>query len=981
MIQRRLVIRRHDLLAIFALTLAILLVYNRVLFTNLVPAEGDFLYYFTPYWDYVNETLRTARPPLWNPYIYAGAPLLANPQTAIFYPLRWLFIPFPAEKAILYSAALHAWLTGVFTYALAKRVAQVSSLAALTAALLFSLNGWTTGLLAHPNRWGTVAWLPAAILLWEMRPFRRHESPNQLRAAAAFTTKRLLLARHARLWLALMASIWTLALLAGHSQTFYNQIVIFLLWVGGSILWEWRQTRESGRPLAWRDALISLLFPGIVLLIIFGFAFLLSAVQTLPTLELTQLSHRSGGLSFRDHAALSLPPWRIGLTFLPHYAKDMGQALASDAYAEWVAYVGLVGLFLAALGIFQQHARRIKILALSLCTLGVLLAWGAYTPLDYLFYRLVPGWGLFRVPARWLEAAMFGLALLAALGMGRFEQEGLKLWEKRGIALDNWFLRFIVLLLIGFSLILIAFTRPNVTTLLGWSVVGAMIVWLGFNSHRRAAGFALIALLFLELWAASWVLPIQHPTAPQAIRSWRTAPARIAAEAKPLCRTVSLSTITYDPGDLSDLRRIYGPFLDPWAFDDLVIATKAKEVMAPNLGLLMRLPSLDGFGGGVLPTRRFVESMELFLPPDRVVADGRLREQLQQIPDARLLSLFGVCYVITDKNFDVWHDDVYYDLAFGETLSPDQPELTIRDLPNFPITALGVVSHLVDNPALPDGVTVAEADMTLTDGRRLTLPIRVGAETAFGPDDAEQASHSRELPRVRWRFDAPGQDYIARLELSQPVRLTALRLRLTHPDASLFVRGLAYIDDISKAHATPVVSRHPWRRIHSGDVKIYRNEAPHPRAFLVPFAMLSPDDRATLARLKDPNFDPLSTALLAEGEPRVGGTGRVEILSYRAEEVRVSVRADADSTLILADAWHPGWRAQLDGRPIPLWRANLFLRAAPIPAGEHEIVFTYRPRSFIVGAGVTIATLAALLALVLFPTFPTFPYNQNRQDL
>ena len=287
---------------------------------------------------------------------------------------------------------------------------------------------------------------------------------------------------------------------------------------------------------------------------------------------------------------------------------------------------------------------------------------------------------------------MLGLALLAALGTENLWQGWRPRWQ---LPRQRWLLVLgITTILLALTLILL--TTPNLLTLAGWgAALLALAVVLAIRGRARRWGTAiLVGLLLAELYAASWVLPIQHPTAPQAVRSWRTAPARIAAEDTPLCRTLSLSTTTYDPGDLADLQRIYGPSLDTWAFDDLVDATKAKEVLAPNLSLLYRLPSLDGFGGGVLPTAHFIQTMELFLPPDRVVADGRLREQLREIPDARLLSLFGVCYVITDKTFDAWSDDIYYDLAFGETLSADTPDLTLSDLPHFPATAIGLVTHL-----------------------------------------------------------------------------------------------------------------------------------------------------------------------------------------------------------------------------------------------------------------------------------------------
>lgn len=949
-----------DILALVALALPILLVYGKVLFTNLTPAAGDFLAYYAPYWDYVNDALAGGRLPLWNPMLFAGAPLLANPQTSLFYPLRWLFIFLPAEQGIVYSAVLHAWLAGAFTYALARRAGRVGVLAAWTAGLVFALNGWVAGLLGHPNRWGTLPWLPAALLLWEMRPPAR---PGESRWG-----------RRGRWWLAASAVVWALALLAGHSQTFYNQALMVAIWALAPVVWQaLASVRRRRFRSAWRDHASQLLDVLIPLAAIALLAVGLSAIQLLPTLELSGLSYRSGGLPYRDHAAMSLPPWRLGFTLLPHYARDLGQALGTDAYGEWVGYVGLTGLALALLGLGYVGARRLRLQAGILALTGLLLSFGAYNPVDYLLYAIVPGWNLFRAPARWLEATLLGVALLAALGVHRLLSGWRPVWSNPRNRLPIW-----VGLALGLAILALAvLTRPTLPTLAVWAGTLALLVvcfYLLARGQRWAIG-GLVVLLMLELYGASWVLPLQHPTAPQALRSWRTAPARIVAESEanqtPDCRLLSISTTTYDPGDLDDLRRIYGPALDETGFRDLIVATKNKEVMAPNLGLLFDLPSLDGFDGGLLPTGSFVQAMGLFLPPDQVVADGRLREQLHEVPDARLLSLFHVCYLISDKNFDAWHDDVYYDLAFGEPLDDVRPDLTLTDLPTFPVTDIGLVSHLVGGAHLPDGALVAEMTVMMQNGDVAVLPIRAGSETFEGADQAPSLAHSRDLSAVRWRYDAAGQDAIAQLPLPAPGLPASVQIRLLQPGVTLFVRGLAVIDEQSGAHATPPVSRHPWQRIHSGDVKVYRNDGVLPRAFLVPSAEVSPDDEATLARLRDPAFDPAQTVLLAEGQPLTPSAaqtsaGSVRIVASSPESLEIDVEAEVPAVLVVSDAWYPGWEATVDGERVPIARADLLLRGLSLRAGQHDVRMSFRPQSLRWGAAITAAALLLCVSLVLW---------------
>ncbi len=161
-------------------------------------------------------------------------------------------------------------------------------------------------------------------------------------------------------------------------------------------------------------------------------------------------------------------------------------------------------------------------------------------------------------------------------------------------------------------------------------------------------------------------LPYTLATAPMAT-SLRTAPAALlgATEAQPPAgrdRFLSLSDIRFDPGDLAELRDLQSDRLPPDAVERMVRAAKQVEVLSPNLSLFYRLPAVDGYDGGLLPLQRYVLLQELFLSSGEMTPDGRLREQLTATPDRRLLDLTGVRFVVTDKQRDLWVDDVYYDL-------------------------------------------------------------------------------------------------------------------------------------------------------------------------------------------------------------------------------------------------------------------------------------------------------------------------------
>ena len=69
----------------------------------------------------------------------------------------------------------------------------------------------------------------------------------------------------------------------------------------------------------------------------------------------------------------------------------------------------------------------------------------------------------------------------------------------------------------------------------------------------------------------------------------------------------------------------------------------------------------------------------------------------------------------------------------------------------------------------------------------------------------------------------------------------------------------------------------------------------------------------------------------------------VEFRESTAERVVIDVETDFDGYLFLSDAYYPGWHATIDGAPTTIYRADIMFRAVFVPAGAHEIVYTYDP--------------------------------------
>jgi hypothetical protein len=79
--------------------------------------------------------------------------------------------------------------------------------------------------------------------------------------------------------------------------------------------------------------------------------------------------------------------------------------------------------------------------------------------------------------------------------------------------------------------------------------------------------------------------------------------------------------------------------------------------------------------------------------------------------------------------------------------------------------------------------------------------------------------------------------------------------------------------------------------------------------------------------------------------------------------VVIEARLARPGIVVLADAYDPGWRSELDGAPTPVLRANLLMRAAIVPAGRHRLVYTYDPPSVRIGAFASLLGLAAIAGL------------------
>jgi hypothetical protein len=180
-----------------------------------------------------------------------------------------------------------------------------------------------------------------------------------------------------------------------------------------------------------------------------------------------------------------------------------------------------------------------------------------------------------------------------------------------------------------------------------------------------------------------------------------------------------------------------------------------------------------------------------------------------------------------------------------------------------------------------------------------------------------------------------------------------------------------------------------WRA--EEDWQIFRNKAAYPRAWIVhdarwfkPLDDGPSSDRDLLmggllfqndAFWSDPHRPVLDAHKIAwvETEDRStlktfcsGGprdpTEKV-VVSHTPQRVELTATLRRPGLVILADAYYPGWRLQIDGKDAPILRANRMMRAAGVAAGTHRLVYWYDPTSFWIGSRLSASGLAVCLVL------------------
>lgn len=399
---------------------------------------------------FVKQSLLTARElPLWRPYLLSGAPIIGHPIAPIFYPPNWITLILPIALALNINIALHIFWMGLGTYLYLRWETGTRWEAALVSAIIFSQAPmWIAHISGgHVPMIAAIAWWPWIWLGWN-----RYITTTKTR------------------WL-VMVGVGLAAQIMNHGMF----IVLSLFAIAVFTLVKSFQLRRLVYKRLIKGWIISS-----------GVAFSLSAIHLLPFLELLRLSTRAA-ITRQDTGFGSLP---IPLIFNALFPPDL-------KFPEWYLYPGVGALALVLTGLALGWSTRERY-AMGAFLGALVMTFGSNTPVFDVFYAIIPGFSILRVPARWWLFSNFALALLAGWSLEKWLSRSASAILRPKLLLIGCGVFYAIMAI--FSLIFgTSFPYRVIPSAVGMIVL--MLILLGAPSKRKLVLIA--AIVFLELWWTS----------------------------------------------------------------------------------------------------------------------------------------------------------------------------------------------------------------------------------------------------------------------------------------------------------------------------------------------------------------------------------------------------------------------------------------------------------------------------------------------
>jgi len=277
----------------------------------------------------------------------------------------------------------------------------------------------------------------------------------------------------------------------------------------------------------------------------------------------------------------------------------------------------------------------------------------------------------------------------------------------------------------------------------------------------------------------------------------------------------------------------------------------------------------------------------------------------------------------------LWLSRHYVDgpLPAPDTLFPVATTAFINDAPAIPVPKVEAVA-LPASSVSPDGLVVRDGDAAALQQKLIY-----------------SLSRNRKGPNVYVHFP----------QMDKPAKHSALVLHIkSHHTGDAHVVIHEYLPKGVKGESSYL---HSLRlNADAPDGQIFELPLPEYRKFGIGINVIGTDQQ--------PPFEIKAVGILTDG---LDENANIEILSYGPNSIRVRT-SDLPGARILTylDAHYPGWRAYVDGEPVPIIQSAEAFKAVLVPPGTHEIRFEFRPTRIYVGVALSIMSFMTALAAIVF---------------
>jgi hypothetical protein len=137
----------------------------------------------------------------------------------------------------------------------------------------------------------------------------------------------------------------------------------------------------------------------------------------------------------------------------------------------------------------------------------------------------------------------------------------------------------------------------------------------------------------------------------------------------------------------------------------------------------------------------------------------------------------------------------------------------------------------------------------------------------------------------------------------------------------------------------------------------------------VPVIVANPNEEISMVN----KFDPKNQAIIdARFKDQITKTDypatpgdTIVLKSYKPNELIYTCSTGSERLAVFSEIYYPaGWKAYIDGAQKSYFRTDYVLRGMIVPAGNHEIKFTFRPSSYYAGNTISLASSLIFILLV-----------------